>query len=106
MNAAIIALVAAFAIPLVTALALVNPDVTDEFVAGSGSERLSGSCSASEQNWVRAAKHAWFGAIGAAGAVCCLGTSVQTGGAACVACTVLAGVAMGAGEDIADDYCA
>lgn len=84
---------------------LVSADVATEVFAGIGNEQLSGSCSESEQKWVKVAKYAWYGIIGAAGAACCLGASAASGGAACIACGGLVGVAMGAGSDIADDYC-
>jgi hypothetical protein len=64
-------------------------------------EALSGPCGESTKRWVRLAKYAWQGVLGGAVAVCCGGTV----GAACVACGVFGGIAAGAAEDIANDYC-
>jgi hypothetical protein len=75
-------------------------DLLDAFV-GLDTEQLSGPCSESTKKWVRLAKYAWQGALGGAVAVCCGGTV----GAACVACGIFGGIAAGAAEDIANDYC-
>lgn len=77
-------------------------DLLDAFLPD---EPQMGPCSETTKKWVKVAKYAWYGVIGSALGACCLGASIQTGGAACVACGGLAGVAMGAGGDIADDYC-
>jgi hypothetical protein len=80
---------------------LLSGEVAEEVFTGIGNEHLAGPCSESTKKWVRLTKYAWLGALGGAVAVCCGGTV----GAACAACGVFGGIAAGAAEDIANDYC-